>query len=559
MSGRRGSYVPRNNLTVTPAADTQVEEPRPPVPVVPRPSPIGPFLCRLAKRALFVLVALAVLASVWINVPGLSYAGFGCCIVALAGFWAAHRRGENQSCFMPPFPAETCHVSLAAAVVLRTRLRRLFPSNLAPSSWVDLSGVDLSVFGYPKGVDTDMPLLWTSQTEVLWCELSVKPRGNVFRGQILAGPSGIGKSHIALLLALRCYALGMPVLYVPDAGKPLGDCITHPRSLVIHWQLDAVLLYSFAMLNLDVVPTALLSLVGAKLFPAFMSFRRLLHRCNAVVVLDEHGHAYDLLAQSAPHLVPTRNFPLLMPNSYLDNLNVRCVFAGSNQARFECELNETYKPCLRYVVPFERHDAVTFLVQLYRRAPSDGVLAQCERWANFVPGEMVKLLHADSVDAYVAQRREEIADKLWRMLDSLGARYFNMVRTLDNLFGESSMAMGTEPYSFLDFGYVYRRASIGAPVGYGHRTAHPLCFPATLALMDLLSISSRPATMRLTQIVRECNGPGFENLSWHVLLARGFLDGATLPCRRLGAGRRTNSATAVESYRLFRVAVELWC
>jgi hypothetical protein len=46
----------------------------------------------------------------------------------------------------------------------------------------------------------------------------VEPLGNTFRGQILAGPSDIGKSHIALLLALRCYAAGMPVLYVCDAG-----------------------------------------------------------------------------------------------------------------------------------------------------------------------------------------------------------------------------------------------------------------------------------------------------------------------------------------------------
>ena len=387
-----------------------------------------------------------------------------------------------------------------------------------------------------------MPLLWTSQTEVLWCELFVKPRGNVFRGQILAGPSGIGKSHIALLLALRCYALGMPVLYVPDAGELLDDCITYPLPLAIRWHIDVELLYSFAMLNVDVVPTALLSLVGAVLFPLSKSVRRLLNRHHAVVVLDEHGHAYNLLVKSVPRLSPTAIFPLLMPNSYLGNLHVRCVFAGSNQAQFEGELNGTYKPCLRFVVPFERRDAEAFVAELCRRAPSAGVLAQCERWANFVPGEMVKLLHAESVEKYVAQRRKEIADKLGRMADSLGSntiQYFNMVRVLDDFFGASSMGMGIESYSFLDFGYVYRCSGIGATGGYGSVTAHPLCHPATLALMDLWRIASRPATKRLKQIVDESDGPGFEKLTWDVLLARGFLSGATLPCRRLGAGATT--------------------
>jgi hypothetical protein len=119
------------------------------------------------------------------------------------------------------------------------------------------------------------------------------------------------------------------------------------------------------------------------------------------------------------------------------------------------------------------------------------------------------------------------------MADALGTgttQYFNMVRVLDNFFGKSSMAMGTESYSFLDFGYVYRCECAGVPI-----TARPLCYPALLALMDLWGSVLPAAGPRLAQVVRESDAAGFEDLVWDFLLARGFSNGAVLPCHRLGA------------------------
>ena len=109
----------------------------------------------------------------------------------------------------------------APAAALRSELCKLFAAIVTPS-WVNLSGVDLALFCGPKDLRLKHPLLWTTQTEALWNELVVEPDGDSFRGQILVGPSGNGKSHIALLLALRCYAMGMPVLYVADAGEYLA-------------------------------------------------------------------------------------------------------------------------------------------------------------------------------------------------------------------------------------------------------------------------------------------------------------------------------------------------
>jgi hypothetical protein len=193
-------------------------------------------------------------------------------------------------------------ITVIAAVALRAQLRLLFPKSLSSSSWIDLSGVDLTAFGRPKGVALKTPLLWTAQAEVLWRELCQEPDGDSYRGQILAGPSGIGKSHISLLLALRCYSLGIPVLYVPDAGELLSasmrilDSNTILRFFIgLPGLVDVFLLCSFAILNADVAPSALLSLFFATILPASISVHQLLDRCRAVVVLDEHGHAYNAM------------------------------------------------------------------------------------------------------------------------------------------------------------------------------------------------------------------------------------------------------------------------
>ena len=324
MSGRRRSPAPAVNL-----------QPIPQQPPGLIPSPIAPYAYYryTIVRTVFVILLLvvsAVLLFVWSDwlEAGFKYITLGRCVAgvaALVGLWG--------------------YIVFCRAVALRAHLRVLFPDNLAPASWVDLSRVDLSAFGRPKGVDFIKPLLWTSQAETLWCELKTKAAGNVFRGQILAGPSGIGKSHIALLLALRCYALGIPVLYVPDAGELLTKCTVNPWPLVVRWFLDVHLLRAFFMRNLDVAPTAIFSLICAAVLPTIMSVHGLLHSCKAVVVIDEHGHAYNSLMRSTLRLPPGVIFPLLMPNSYLDSHRVRCVFAGSNQAQFEGELNGTYAGC----------------------------------------------------------------------------------------------------------------------------------------------------------------------------------------------------------------------
>lgn len=79
----------------------------------------------------------------------------------------------------------------------------------------------LGVLGLPKGCEQKQHIMWTSQTEARWAEMRKDPPAlsNPARFQILAGPSGIGKSNLSLLLALRCFAEGQCVLYIPDAGE----------------------------------------------------------------------------------------------------------------------------------------------------------------------------------------------------------------------------------------------------------------------------------------------------------------------------------------------------
>jgi hypothetical protein len=114
-------------------------------------------------------------------------------------------------------------------------------------------------------------------------------------------------------------------------------------------------------------------------------------------------------------------------------------------------------------------------------------------------------------------------------LDRGSLKYANMVLSLREFFHASKMAMGAEPYSFLDFGCVYRRGSVDTAL-----SAVPLCYPATLALLDLFRFVMPPENVRLAEV--RGNGAAFEELIWGVLLARGFVEsGITLPCHVLGA------------------------
>lgn len=198
----------------------------------------------------------------------------------------------------------------------------------------------------PKELDPSTPLLWTKQTDDLWQEVKVEPNGCSCRGQIFAGPSGMGKSHITLLLALRCYAARIPVLYVGDAGVYLKN--VQLNQLPIY----EALLRDFVTLNADVVPAAARCPI-----PLYTSFMRLLNDNKAVVTLDGHGHAYNHLM--AAGLDVSEDFSLLLPVMYNDYRFIRCIFAGSNQARFESELND--RPTLRFILPFTEGEAELFI------------------------------------------------------------------------------------------------------------------------------------------------------------------------------------------------------
>lgn len=421
----------------------------------------------------------------------------------------------------------TVTTASAAAAKLRRGLAALFSADLHVPFTVDISQVDLSKFGLPKDLKRRRPLIWTTQTEVLWQELRVEPDDESFRGQILAGPSGIGKSHVSLLLALRCYAERIPVLYVGDAGVFFSETERAvPRSII---NIDVSLLRRFAILNADIVPEA-----ASFEISHFSPLMQLLHDCKAVVVLDEHGHAYNQIKEQMRN--PFIVFPFLMPVMYNGYRFIRCVFAGSNQAKFEGELNGTYRPCLRFVVPFTAREASLFMGSLV--TPQLLPFEDYVRLTNLVPREMVRLTEEGNAEAYVSKRRSEMAENLVQMSKSLGetgSSYQNMVGTLNRLFHTSSMAMGVEPYSFLDLGYVYRRGGLGDML-----VASPLCYPATLALLDLWCSVSPLSRGRLNR-VRE-NGDAFEDFVWDVLMARGFArSGFELHCKRLGKNAATEA------------------
>ena len=397
---------------------------------------------------------------------------------------------------------------------LRVSLQKAFkeekPDDGCPSRWIDMSkltGSFAQVFDAPKDLDLESSLLWTKQTEDLWLELVKPPRGNTVRAQILAGPSGIGKSHLTFLLAARAYAEGHPVLYIADAGRLYSN--SGVNGLLVS------VMQRFLDCNGDMFSGQLHNVL------TWLEFMNLLDAQKAIVIIDEHGHAYRKIKKETHD--PDRVFPLLMPNAYLCHRHVRMVFAGSNQASFECDLNRSYRPSLRFIQPFGEIDATLFVASL---DGSKHDLVVHRRFANFVPGEMVLLSQHQIPEEYVKSSRGTMCDKLRQSLNLDDVR---LVQTLNDLFRLSSMALGIENLSLLDLGYVYRLGSVNtSPL------ASPLCYPATLALLQLwhdISIVPSKPSKRLVDVAL---GEDFEQLAWDVLLSRGFGSNAILNGLPLG-------------------------
>jgi hypothetical protein len=441
----------------------------------------------------------------------------------------------------------------------RTALKGLFDgTSEAADRVVQLPRAPLdltSVLARPKELKTTLPLLRTSQIDRLLGELlewenveeEQSSKESIF---ILAGPPGIGKSHIAYYTALQLFALGRPVLYVPDAGALVEPIMDLPAGGCASSALETALFDAFVELNADLIPSDvnLIELRRRCIQPGvgWSHFMKWLSEQRAVIIIDEHGHAYNQLSDQDKLGV----FPLLSPVHYEAHRGIRAVFAGSNQARFEHKLNGTFTSCLRFVTPFTKDEAEVFLRQRSMVYVHD--LGVYERYSNFVAREMVKLGAYATADDYVTKRVMDIGNVLKGVtVDDVPY----LVDMLNGLFHLNSMGAGTDRISFLDLGYVYRSCAPGrAP------RAYPLCYPAAVAMLALWRSKQPAASKRLLELGAD-DGMNFEQLVWDVMLTRGFSDnGVSLPCVQLGKSKLTeDSSFKLGGYYVSTVKPEAMC
>lgn len=76
----------------------------------------------------------------------------------------------------------------------------------------------------------------------------------------------------------------------------------------------------------------------------------------AVLIMDEHGHAYHMLSNYM-HGIDSADFRILQPNSRMNAPKVRLLFIGSNQSSFEISLNWEYVNCVEFATPLDDEDA----------------------------------------------------------------------------------------------------------------------------------------------------------------------------------------------------------
>jgi hypothetical protein len=252
-----------------------------------------------------------------------------------------------------------------------------------------------------------------------------------------------------------------------------------------------------------------------------------LSREEAVVVIDEHGHAYNRICKSGA--VPAIVFPLLMPNSYL-NKKIRGLFAGSNQVKFELDLNGTYRQCLRFVTPFTPSEAETFLHVMGVAKPDVAVF---EKATNLVPREMTRLLAKNEEEgAYIDDRFLEMSAKLSEICTRASVdRKRQIALSLRRFFSNgsiSSVGVSELGDSFLDLGYIYRYEDARVT------RAAPLCNPALLALVAAWrTVDAHAEQMTVRECKRRSDGVEFEDLIWRTLLLKGCREAFELEGQRL--------------------------
>ena len=399
--------------------------------------------------------------------------------------------------------------------------------------------------GEPKEFDVSVKLLWTIQTEKLWQSLlhDKAARGNVF-GLIMAGPSGIGKSCIALMLALRCFAEGRLVLYVPDLGEMLLECYADCSvaiggvCAVTQSALSASLLRALRKRILE----ANTDLIAAMDLPEpilWSKFREFLSEKSAVVIFDEHGHAYKEILKM--NYDPRVVCPLMMPNGYQDLKlsKTRFVYAGSNQADFEAGLNGTYTYLINYINPLCPKDAPLFLGKCieYGNTMTKHSAEENFDYANNVPREMIKMASYKSCVNYTAAALNRMTTALNEKVKRDSKELMDL---LDSLFQAQSHGYVLENVSFLDLGFIYRMKNGEQVIG------RPLCYPANLALLRLwLSLPGNDTSKARLALVKD-NGDKFEDYVWRVLTARLFSDNHQIKCRNLGYDpKRTEEAVSL--------------
>ena len=147
-----------------------------------------------------------------------------------------------------------------------------------------------------------------------------------------------------------------------------------------------------------------------------------LHELKAVVIIDEHGHAFNRILDECNKIRDM--FPVLLPELYENST--------SDQARFECQLSGSYSPCIRFIVPFSDTDITAFLNVAGVKFSKGEYL----KYTNYVAREILTLNTRDIMQEYVEESGWILCVRRISLNES-GKRA--LVLMLDDLFGLCSI------------------------------------------------------------------------------------------------------------------------
>ncbi|RUP47923.1 hypothetical protein BC936DRAFT_145170 [Jimgerdemannia flammicorona] len=437
--------------------------------------------------------------------------------------WQPYTAADGQTLYLPPEMINMLNDDSSFAPEPRSSFKEIL--QVKPGDVITLPSLGQEPKHYDSGYQGKRFVVTEQMVEV-WQLLAADSKHSIKR--ILSGPRGIGKSYLALFLAVMAYANAWPLLYISDAAaldQPTGSKSSEEickRFLALNKDILTAVELQRLVKYTDTNPVV--DACAGEIMSGLLKQRD--HK--TLLVVDEHGALFNV-EPPAPDRLPILG-PLKNLTAWDEAMNgTRVVLTGTAHANFEWKhLRRDMDGWLIFVGPLTQA-IFDKLLQLHEELRDPNNASRVKEITNCVPRELVLLIDhlfgsgnlisesfEEELQNFRRKRHEEFLKKAknyYQTLDGHNKDFYR--RALSNMFLRSSL--GKQPADFdgrfMDTGMVYR--FIGDHNGVLKK---PLCPPALDALLDVYKTCELPRSVKVASLEGILPGDDFEDILFLGLL-----------------------------------------